>query len=319
MEIFPHVINVILKEMNMKKNNNIDPAEFAEWFRNLPEEEKRKGSLIELQRAEEDWNGFVAAFEKGMCSLCKKPIKSFSVKNPCLHWLLKPNGFKKKHLEIIFEEFRYFRISSYVRWVAAIEGPIKNINDLKMDHSGKNIIDFTAKYKHIKWSFSCAESDLSGHQTTKSSDFPHYHMQIFFNNQPFIKYNDFHIPFHNEDLCDLELILKNNDIVKHTFGRGDGMESIFGNEELLEKIVDQSTPIDNEEEAAFHMSTLIMAPEGGTISGDLIAEAFAEAKTKGKTVTSVIREKLKDASIHTIVSPGDGVPAPMQRGGRKKR
>jgi hypothetical protein len=302
----------------MNKKTEINPAEFAKWFRNLPEEEKRKGSQIELQRAEEDWKKFADSFEKGMCSLCGKPLKSFSIKTPCLHWLLKPKGFKKKHFKVIIEEFRYFRISAYVRWVAATDGPIKNINDLRIEHSGTNIFDFTAQYKHIKWSFSCAQSDLNGHPTTTNSNFPHYHMQIFFNNQPFIKYNDFHIPFHNEDLCDLELILNNSDIVKHTYGRGDGMESVFGSEDALKTIIDQSTSIDNEEEAAFHMSTLVMAPEGGTISGGLIAEAFAEAEATGRTRTSVIREKLKDASVRTIVSPGDGVPDPMQRGGRKK-
>jgi hypothetical protein len=303
----------------MKKKTEIDPAEFAKWFRNLTEEEKRKGSLIETQRAEEDWREFADCFEKGICSICGKPIKSFSTKTPCLHWLLKPKGFKKKHFKELIDNFRYFRISAYVRWVAAIDGLIKNINDLKDEHPGDKVFDFTARYKHIKWSFSCSKSDLKGHQTSKNSNFPHYHMQMHVNNMPYIKYSDFHIPFDNEDLCNLELLQNHSDMVKHSYGRGDGMEAIFGNEDALDFIINKSTPTTDHEEAAFHMSTFAMAPEGGNISGDTINEAFKEAKETGRTMASVLREKLKDANIRTIVSPGEGVPGSMPRnGGRKK-
>ncbi|WP_316348923.1 hypothetical protein [Desulfuromonas acetoxidans] len=302
----------------MSENKEINPTEFAEWFRNLPEEEKRKGSLIEAQRAEEDWREFSACLERGVCSICYKPTKSFSVKNPCLHWLLKPKGFKKKHFKDIYAQFNYFRISAYVRWVAATEALGRNINDLKVEHSGKNIIDFTAKYKHLKWSFSCSESDFKGHPTAKMGNTPHYHMQMYVQNKPFIKYNDFHIPFHNEDLCNFELILNHSDMIKPSYGRGDGMEALLGSEERLEAIIDHSIPLREEQEAAFHMSTIVMAPEGETISGDLLAEAFKEAEATGRTRTAVLKEKLKDANIRTLVSPGEGVPEPMQRGGRKK-
>ena len=302
----------------MKKSNEIAPAQFAKWFRDLPEEEKRKGSLIQLKQAEDDWTEFADCFEKGICSICEKPIKTFSIKTPCLHWLLKPKGFKKKHFKEVYENFRYIRISAYVRWVAAIDGPIKNINDLKDEHPGNKVIDFTAKYKHVSWSFSCSESDFNGHSTSKNGNFPHYHMQMYINSLPFIKYNDYHIPFDNEDLCSLELILNHSDIVKHSYGRGDGMEAIFGNDDALDFIINKSTPTNDNEDAAFHMSTFVMAPEGGEISGDEIYEAFQEAKITGRTMASVLRDKLNDANIRTIVSPGEGVPEPMQRSGRNK-
>ncbi|ABB33181.1 hypothetical protein GeomeDRAFT_1519 [Geobacter metallireducens RCH3] len=301
----------------MKKQTEINPVEFAKWFRELPEKEKRKGSQIEALRAEEDWENFSELFRKGVCSICNKPLKTFSVSNPCLHWLLKPKGFKKNHFKYLMENFRYFRISAYARWVAAIDGPIRNINDLKDEHSGNKIFDFTARYKHITWSYSCSDTDFKGHSTSRNSDFPHYHMQMYVNKMPFIKYNDFHIPFHNEDLCDLELLINNSDIVKHSYGRGDGMEAIFSNEDALNFIIDKSTPT-TDAEAAFHMSTIVMAPEGGTISGDEIHEAFEEAKATGRTMASVLRERLKDANIRTIVSPGEGVPEAMPRSGRNK-
>lgn len=96
------------------------------------------------------------------------------------------------------------------------------------------------------------------------------------------------------------------------------MEAIFGNDDAVDFIINKSTPTTDNEEAAFHMSTLVMAPEGGTISGDEIHEAFKEAKETGRTMASVLRDKLKDANICTIVSPGEGVPEPMQRSGRNK-
>jgi len=301
----------------MKNSIEVDPVEFAKWLRELPEEEKHKGNLIQLKQAEEDWIKFIANFERGICSICGKPIKTFSMKTPCLHWLLKPKGFKKKHFEEVYKNFRYIRISAYVRWVAAVDGPLKNINDLIDEHPGKKIFDFTAKYKHMTWSFSCSESDYKGHSSSTNSDFPHYHMQMYINNMPFIKYNDFHIPFDNEDLCSLEAILNHSDIVKHSYGRGDGMESILGNEDALDLIINKSNPTNNDNDAAFHMRTIVMAPEGGTISGDEIHEALKEAKETGRTMAAVLRERLKDANIMTIVSPGEGVPEPMQRSGRK--
>jgi len=100
------------------------------------------------------------------------------------------------------------------------------------------------------------------------------------------------------------------------------MQELMGSEDGLEFIVDHSTPADNRDDAAYDISTMIMAPEGGTISGDLIADAAKEAKESQRTLASVIREKLKDseANITTIVSPGDGVPEPQQReGGSKKK
>jgi hypothetical protein len=299
---------------------NIPPEKFVEWLKNLPEEERRLGNEKEAERTEEDYKRFVECFNKGDCSICKKPLKTFSAGSPCLHWLLRPKKFKKKHFPLLYEEFTYFRISAYVRWVASIESPLRNINDIVEEHPGEKIIDFTAKYKHITWSFSCGKSDLEGHKGKRHGNSPHYHMQMTLNRQRFISYNDFHIPFHSDDLYDLELFTNHSDIVKHGYGRGTGMQEILGNEKTLELLVDESEATDNPEEAAFNLNTIIMAKEGETISGELLAEAFDEAKAKGKTATSVLREKLKDtgAGITTIVFPGDGVPEPQQRRGRSK-
>ena len=297
----------------------IPPEKFAEWLKQLPKEVISHGNKQERKRAEEDYRKFLFMFHKGQCSLCSKPIKTFSANSPCLHWLLRPKGFKKKHFPILFSEFTYFRISAYIRWVASVEAPLKNINDLEEEHPDGKLIDFSAKYKHLKWSFSCGKSDFEGHKSSSSGNFPHYHMQIQLDGRAFIKYGDFHIPFHNDDLYDIELLTKHSDVAKHTYGHGAGMAELLESESGLEYVIENTVPTDNYDDAAYELSTIIMAEEGKTISGDIVAEAIKEAKEKNKTIASVVREKLKDANITTVISAGKGVPEASPRTTRRKK
>ncbi|RQW82348.1 MAG: hypothetical protein EHM79_18520 [Geobacter sp.] len=198
---------------------------------------------------------------------------------------------------------------------------MKNINDLIDEHPNDYIIGFTAKYKHIQWSFSCSKTDYEGHKTTSYADFPHYHMQMQLDGQSFIRYSDFHIPFHGDDIFDIELYTKHKDTIRHDYGHGSGMQALFESTKGLECILDTSHPVENEENAAFKINTLVMAKEGETIDGNLIADAIKEAKNKNKTVSSILRDKLKNtnASISIDISPGDGVPEPQIRNGRNKK
>jgi hypothetical protein len=63
---------------------DIPPEQFAEWLKQLPEEAIKEGNAKELQQSEEDWKKFVDYFNKGECSLCNKPLKTFSAGSPCL-------------------------------------------------------------------------------------------------------------------------------------------------------------------------------------------------------------------------------------------
>lgn len=298
----------------------IPPERFAEWFKNLPPEKVAEGNKQQINQAREDWNEFRSLFNEGICSICRKSLNTFSDKNPCLHWLLRPKGFKKKHFPLLYDKFTYFRIVAYVRWVASIDGFCKNINDIKDAHPGGNLTNFTARHKHITWSFSCCKGDFEGHPTSVYGNFPHYHMKMNLDGKPFITYSDFHVPFHKDDLYYVELITKHPDIVKHGFGRGAGMEELLGTDEGLEAVIKHSISTDDYEGAAVNIRTIVMAPEGETIPGSLIDEAYAESKATGKTVASIIRDKLPDAIITSIVSPGLGVPESQQRaGGRKKK
>lgn len=254
-----------------------------------------------------------------MCFLCNKPIASFKKENPCLHWLLRPRGFKKKHFPDLFRVHEYTQISAYARWAATVGAPLKNINDLKDEHKGGKFIDFTARYKHIKWSFSCGESDFIGHPGKAGSDFPHYHFQMQLDDRPFINYKDFHIPFHEGDMLALTMQRDYPNLVHHDYGSAMSMGEVFDNEELMHTLVDHSTPMNDEESAGLHMSTILMAKEGERLSGDDLADAFEQAHREKRTVASVFKEKFKDSHIITEISAGDGVVQAHPRSERKKR
>jgi hypothetical protein len=297
---------------------NIPPDQFAGWLKQLSAETIQAGNEQERKQTEQSYKKFVSYFKIGKCSICSKPLKTFSANSPCLHWLLRPKCFKKKQFPSLYKKFTYFRISAYVRWVASIDNPIRNINDIEDEHPDGKLIDFTAKYKYITWSFSCGKSDFEGHNNSAYGNLPHYHMQMKLNGNSFIDYGDFHIPFHEDDLYDIELFTHHSDTVRHGLGHGVGMNEMLKHEEMLEYIVENSEPTENEEEAAFDMDTLISADEGTTISGELLAECIAEAKEKGQSIASVVRKKIKNASITTIVSAGKGVPEAMPRKSKKK-
>ena len=291
----------------------VPPAEFANRLRGLPPEVIAEGNRREKEQTERAWRRFMAAFKEGHCSLCDKPLGTFSADAPCLHWLLRPKRFKKKDFPLLYQTFTYFRIEAYIRWVAGADAPLKNINDIKEEHPNDKLIDFTARYRHITWSVSCGRSDFQGHKNSAAGNFPHYHFQMQLERKPFINYSEFHIPFHKDDLYDLELFLNHGDIARQSHSYGVGMGELLDRDDALEFVINSSIPTDDDENAAFELNTLMMAPEGKTLSGKAIYEAIQHAKASGKTIASVMRERFGEASITTTVSPGKGVPEPKTR------
>lgn len=292
---------------------------FVNRMRSMPDHEKDALNRTQYEEMVRDYDDFKEKIADGTCSICGKSLKTFSSNAPCLHWLLRPKGFKKKHIHLLYENFSYRRISGYVRWLASLDGIAKNINDLSDEHPGGKIIDFTARYKNSIWSFSCGKNDFEGHKSTNYGKKPHYHVQIKYDGRLFLKYSDMHFTFHDEDLLLLKLMVDYRDDFKAFYGPGIGMDSVLSNQEGLEYIVDYSTPVENPEESAFHLGSIIMANEGEKISGELIEEVIKEAREKKKSMVSVFNEKLKDQAmtITTIISPSDNVPEAQQRtGGR---
>lgn len=290
--------------------------EFAKFMEGLSEEEINAGNEAGFRRAELEHKRFREAFNKDNCYLCEKPHLSFSKNTPCIHWLLKPKGFKKKYFNELSEKYGIFQIQSYLRWVANENTFAKNINDLVTEGTSNKIIELTIKYKNLEWSFSCAESDYIGHAKSKHSKHPHYHFQMRINEKPFINFNDFHPPLSKMDVINLEAMRSNPEKVRQRFSFGEGMNDMF-NEEIIEHVLDSPSVGENDENAAFSIGSMVYASEGGTIDGDALYSIIEEAKEKGVTIASMLH-KLPNSTSKTIVSPGPGVVEQAPRSGRKK-
>ena len=291
---------------------------FANFMASLSAEQIAEGNRASFESAQNEFKRFKADYAKGDCYLCHKPLKSFSKESPCIHWLLKPKGFKKKNFLSITEKYGYFQIQSLLRWYANEELFGQNINSLKEEGTGNKLFEVTIKHLNLEWSFSCAHSDYLGHESSKSSNFPHYHFQMRIDKRPFIGFNDFHIPFTDMDVINIEAMQSKPDIVRQRYSFGEGMEELLEDDEVVEKVITGSSSSGEEVEAPFTLDSFAYAEEGKTINGDELYKIIEEAKSKGVPVASLLH-KLPNAQTQVIVSPGPGVVKQASRTGRKKK
>jgi len=283
---------------------------------------KQDPSLIQhvntqaLEEAADEFRRFKEDFDSGNCYLCGRPLASFSEKNVCLHWLLKPKGFKKKHFLSLGPTYGFFRMQSYLRWLANQEGFAMNINDMKDETVDNKISEVTICYRHLEWSFSCSESDYLGHSRTQHGRDPHFHFQMRVGGKQFINYSDFHVPFVRDDIIKIESIRAFPEVFSHEFPYGWGMQDAL-NEEILPEIINSATiRTDEDDPSVFSISTVVQAEEGHLISGDDIANLIEEAKRKKVALASLVH-KLPNARSQVIVSPGSDVVDKAPRSRRK--
>ena len=244
-------------------------------------------------------------------------MDDFIVSKPCFHWFTYPKGIKKKYFKNYLKNpIGFFRIDSYFRWLANTEKPLGNINDLKEETSNSSFLETTYKYKNIEWAFSIGKTDIEGHQNSNFGDKPHYHIQMKVDNRIFLKFNDYHIPFTDEDLFTIELFEQAGDRVIKTNSYGHGMSSLE-DEGNLEIFDDEMTITDDFDNATINRQTMIQAPEGETISGELIQKALEESRRTKKPIGKIMQRLMKDSKITTVLSPGDGVPKMSKRNGKK--
>ena len=191
---------------------SMSPEEIEEMNRKNDEEHQRQAAA------------FKARYEQGICYLCEKPFKTISKDNPCLHWLLRQCKFKKKDFPKVYAKYGYGNIAAFIRWCANQERLISSINDLEEEKSDRKILSYTVKWKNIEWTFDCSKNDFSGHEGT-SIDYPHYHFQMRIDGKQFINFNDFHVPFTDQDIFVLKNSLEQGDWFKQNFGAiGSGMQ-----------------------------------------------------------------------------------------------
>ena len=302
----------------MNEKTRKEGREFAKFLESLPEEVRVATNSRVQEDSEAEHNEFREAFAAKMCYVCGDALDSFNKDRPCLHWLLKPAAFTKRDFPSVTARYGIFQIQSYLRWVANEEAFATNINDLAGEGTGKRI-ELTIKWRDCDWAFSMGEGDYQGHEGgADGSDQPHYHFQMRYKKQAFIRYNDFHIQLRDADVHSIEAMRALPGVATPMWFGGEGMSDVL-NEETVEHIAETSTPTDDPERGAFNLNTMIFAKDGEQLRGEDLLALFDEAREKGVTVAS-LASKIKNAHVQTLIGPGDGVVEQAPRsGGRKRR
>lgn len=293
------------------KPSDAEWANFLAYVKSLPNEWMEKQNRDHQEESERLYREFKESFPKGECDCCGKSLLTFSKKDVCFHWLLRPKGAKKEDLETLLKAKGYFRAAAYVRWVANEEAFLSRINDLAED-GDEAVFHWSAVYKHIKWTFLCKKNDLQGHPNSQAA-FPHYHIEIRLDGKVFVKFNDFHIPFSGEDLFNLKCNSDEHSPIKQSFGSyGAGIKDAFSIPP--EKMLSETVSTDDESQAVYHIQSIITNEAG--VPMEEIAEMIRKSKETGKPVAHFLRESGMNAQI--LISPTDSLPDKEKRSPRKK-
>lgn len=296
--------------MKQEERKSIEKFRRRLSFKEIDELNKKQ-----LEETKKQFSAFAINFKKNKCYICGLPLDKFDIKKPCAHWLLRPNGLKKKNLREVFKLFDYANIDSYIRWVANQEKIAGNINDLTPEEKSDKLIETTIKYKNIEWSISCSKNDLEGHKERKIN-FPHYHLQIKIDNKPFVNYSDFHVPLTEHDL--FTIAVKNNEFknIKHVDYFGSGMEAVFKTFNPKE-LLDILKKTDDVKNAPFNVSYIIQSKDSKPMPSKKVEDLLKKYKNSDKTFATILKNH-KDLSYKAIISEGEGVPEKAIRKKKKR-
>jgi hypothetical protein len=267
------------------------------------------------EKAHEEYQEFLHHAKLGECYVCKKSIKTFSPKSPCPHWLLRPSGVKKQHIHEILESRGYHRSAAYIRWFANFKALSRNINDLTEEADQAAVFHWSCRYEHIKWTFKCSQSDRTGHKGTKHG-YPHFHFEMRLTGNPFVRFNDFHIPFTDEDLFWLRANEDPDIRFKQSFApHGSGMQDAMNvdPEDLINQL--QRGKDCSEDDAVFQIDSLVFREEG--IPGELIENAVKASKESGKTIAFHLKELGLEPNI--MITPSETIPDIEERTNPRKK
>ncbi len=283
-------------------------AQYASYLRLLPQSVVYGNNQCAHAHAQKVAEAFADSFAKGTCPVCNQALTSYKKARPCLHWLLKPEGFEKDDFLKIAERYSLAQIELFMRRVANQEAFAKNINDTADEGTGK-FVELTVKYKDLEWAISCAKSDYDGHGNIEASQCPHYHFQMRIDGERFIDYNDYHVPLHHSDILTMEAMrLAPGKITRHYVG-GEGMDAVF-KEDVVERLLSQGAGGDM-------LSATHIIERKGMDAGELLAKLRA-AKEEGRPLMDVVRG-VEGAKVTTLVEPGSGVVRQAVRQGRARR
>lgn len=288
-----------------------------DFFNSLTPEQIEQKNNEQFEENKRVYIEFKGAYEKGECSLCHSKLDNFSENNPCFHWFLKPNGIKKKDFKkYLSTPINYFQFDSYIRWMANLDKPFRNINDLKEEMNPSKVAEYTVKYKNIEWTISISENDKKGHLNSNYAEFPHFHIQMKVDNQIFIRFNDFHIPLSEADIFTFTALEEASDKIEWRNSFGEGM-AILEDIDSLEQIDHLMTRTDDIENGTFNTGTMVQMPQGETMDGETLEKIFEESRKTKKPIRHLINKYFPQAKIITEIRPGDGVPEIKKRNTRK--
>jgi hypothetical protein len=298
--------------MNPYKDENL-----RQFIESIPIDEIERQNRIQTEETAKLYEEFIAGLKNGKCFLCKDSMNSFTETKPCFHWFTYPTGIRKKHFEKYLKTpLHFFRLDSYLRWLANSEKIFKNINDLKEETSTTSHLETTIKYKNIEWAFSIGHTDIKGHLNSKVGSKPHFHIQMKVDNKVFLKFNKYHVPFSDEDLFNLALMEQAGDLVHFEQSYGTGM-SVLEDENNLKLIDDTTIIADDIDNATINRQTFIKANQGQTFSAQLLLDASEESKRTREPIGKILQRLVKNAKVITVITPGDGVPKMTKRTGKK--
>jgi len=243
------------------------------------------------KEANEFHNKFVRLHKRGKCALCNHSESSVIDSQPCLHWLLLPDGIRKSQLvRYLNGEVSLQRLESYLRWIANTENFISNVNDLNMDKQNDAIINITIRYKDLEWSLYMSQSDYDGHDDKHSGASPHYHVQILRCNLPYLDFSQSHVKLSDEDLFNMELEKQNAGLfrIDHTtYGEGFSELERFDDSTVqhLDAILKTT---DNPSEATINRTTIIQSSIDNPITDEMIREAISTNKETHEPIGRIL-------------------------------
>lgn len=268
-----------------------------------------------FKESKKQFEDFRDCIQKDTCPLCKHSLDFFDELSPCLHWLLIPRGFRKKHLPILNSRFGHERIQSFLRWYVNSFDLFTDINDLKEEHNPEKIIAVTIKHGKYEWSFDISKEDFKGHRGWQ----PHYHFQIRIDGKRFITFGEFHLLLSDYDQWCINVRLNKIPGIQFKEFFGASVEGILKNDLVdPEKLLSLMRTAKNGSKAPFSISTLIEADPGHTISGDDLAKIIKKHKRTGQSIAHLSSD-IKDAKSQVIIGPGDGIPPAAERQPRRKK
>jgi len=275
------IISLLLVRNDFQGNRMLHETDrYKDIFNSMSKEDVIDMNRKNMEEHQRQAAEFREGYKVGVCYLCKKPFKTISKSDPCLHWLMRECKFKKKDVPKHFNKYGYGNMASFLRWCANQDKFHSNINDLDSEKSDKKIISYTVKWKNIEWTFDCSPNDFKGHDG-RSVNYPHFHFQMRIDGRQFINFNDFHIPFTEQDIFVLTTSMEQGGWFKQDFGSiGSGIQDAMS---IQPELALEHMENAKEEDATYHLSTIIEAIDK-PISGELIDEIRKESIKKEYTL-----------------------------------